>query len=51
MEENKDIIQRMAEEGHQIGNHTFHHKNLLQLNDTEQKQELIHPQNTILQQK
>lgn len=41
VEENKDIIQRMAEEGHQIGNHTFHHKNLLQLNDTEQKQELL----------
>jgi len=40
IEENADIIQRMVQDGHQIGNHTFHHKNLLELNDDDQKKEL-----------
>ncbi|MCI6019745.1 MAG: polysaccharide deacetylase family protein [Clostridiales bacterium] len=41
VEENATLIRRMAYEGHQIGNHTFHHKNLLELSDSQQKEELM----------
>ena len=41
IEENKDLVQRMYDEGHQIGNHTFNHKNLNELNADEQKKELL----------
>ena len=41
IENNADIIKQMAEDGHQIGNHTFGHKNLSELTDAEQKQQLV----------
>ena len=36
----EDLVQRMAEEGHQIGNHTFSHVNLNTLNAYKQNEEI-----------
>ena len=41
IEENKDIVKQMYQDGHQIGNHTFHHMNLNTLDFDTQKKELI----------
>ncbi len=30
-----DIVKRMVEEGHTVGNHTFHHKNMLEISERE----------------
>lgn len=41
IEDNIDIIRQMADDGHQIGNHTFGHKNLSELSSDEQKKQLV----------
>ncbi len=38
--ENREIIRRMAEEGHQIGCHTYHHVQMTALPENEQEQEI-----------
>ena len=35
IEKNADLVRRMVEEGHIVGNHTMHHKNMSQLSDKE----------------
>lgn len=35
-----DLVKRMIEEGHEVGNHTYSHKNLFQLEDDEIKEEI-----------
>ena len=35
MEKNADLVRRMVEEGHIVGNHTMHHKDMSQLSDKE----------------
>ena len=39
--ENKAIIKKMAEDGHQIGCHTYHHVQMTLLSENEQKQEMM----------
>lgn len=38
--DNPDIVKRMKEEGHQVGNHTVHHPSMPEKSVEEQKQEL-----------
>ena len=33
MDKNRDLVRRMVEEGHIVGNHTMHHKDMSQLSD------------------
>lgn len=40
-ENNPDILRRIAEEGHEIQNHTYSHRNLRYLQDIEIEQELV----------
>ena len=40
-EDNRGIIKRMQEEGHEIGNHTYHHVDLSKLNSEEAHRELM----------
>ena len=35
LERNPDLVRRMVEEGHIVGNHTMHHKDMSKLNDPE----------------
>ena len=35
LEKNGDLVRRMVEEGHIVGNHTMHHKDMSKLNDPE----------------
>lgn len=35
IEKNADLVRRMVEEGHIVGNHTMHHKNMSQIADKE----------------
>ena len=35
MEKNADLVRRMAQEGHIVGNHTMHHKDMSQIGDKE----------------
>lgn len=39
--ENREIIRRMAEDGHQIGCHTYHHVQMTSLSENQQKQEIL----------
>ena len=39
--ENREIIRRMAEDGHQIGCHTYHHVQMTALPENQQKQEIL----------
>ena len=39
--ENREIIRRMAEDGHQIGCHTYHHVQMTALSENQQKQEIL----------
>lgn len=39
--ENRDIIRRMAEDGHQIGCHTYHHVQMTTLSENEQREEIL----------
>ena len=40
MERNADLVRRMVAEGHIVGNHTMHHKDMANLSETEFLQEL-----------
>ena len=40
MEKNADLVRRMVEEGHIVGNHTMHHKDMASLSETEFLSEL-----------
>ncbi len=40
VKENPDLVKRMAAEGHIVGNHTYHHPDMSQKNETEFKKEL-----------
>ena len=42
-----DLVRRMIEEGHIVGNHTVNHKDLVKLSDDEIKKELTELSNTI----
>ena len=33
MEQNPELVRRMVEEGHTVGNHTYHHKDMSQITD------------------
>ena len=39
--ENPDLVKRMDEEGHLIGNHTYHHVEITNLSDEEAKAEIM----------
>ena len=39
--ENRETIRRMAEDGHQIGCHTYHHVQMTTLSENQQKQEIL----------
>lgn len=39
--ENREIIRRMAEDGHQIGCHTYHHVQMTTLSENQQKEEIL----------
>ena len=39
--ENRETIRRMAEDGHQIGCHTYHHVQMTALSENQQKQEIL----------
>lgn len=41
-EQHPDIIRRMAQEGHDIGNHTYHHFNLILLDQAKIEAEIAH---------
>lgn len=40
VEENPELVRRMAEEGHQIGNHSYDHADLTRLTEWEMKQDI-----------
>jgi len=40
LKEHEDLVTRMVEEGHEVGNHTIHHPSLPSKNDTELKKEI-----------
>lgn len=40
-EENPDLVKRLAEEGHLIGNHTYNHVEITRLSDEEAKKEIM----------
>ncbi len=40
MEKNADLVRRMVAEGHQVGNHTYHHPDVTKLSKAEFAQEL-----------
>ena len=40
IEGNEEIVKRMQEEGHLIGNHTYHHVNLKELSQQEAEKEI-----------
>lgn len=35
LEQNADLVKRMADEGHTVGNHTYHHRDMSQITDPE----------------
>lgn len=39
-EQNRDLVKRMSEEGHLIGNHTYHHVEITRVSDEEAKREI-----------
>ncbi|MEV7030323.1 polysaccharide deacetylase family protein [Streptomyces sp. NPDC093272] len=42
-----DILRRIADEGHEIGNHTWNHKRLTDLDESDAREELARTQNAI----
>lgn len=40
LKDHEDLVTRMVEEGHEVGNHTIHHPSLPSKNDTELKDEI-----------
>lgn len=49
IEENKALVKRMQEEGHLVGNHTYHHVQLDKLNDTKAREEILKTNNVIFE--
>lgn len=47
IEGKEEVIKQMQEDGHLIGNHTFHHVQLTKLSDEQAKQEVVSTSNTI----
>lgn len=47
IEGREEIIRQMQEDGHLIGNHTFHHVQLTKLSDEQAKQEVVSTSNAI----
>ena len=47
IEDNRDLVERMEEEGHLIGNHTYNHVKLDELPETCAKQEILKTNNKI----
>lgn len=47
IEQYPEIVQRMQEEGHLIGNHTYHHVQLDKLNETKAREEILKTNNLI----
>jgi peptidoglycan-N-acetylmuramic acid deacetylase len=41
LSEHQDLVRRMVEEGHEIGNHTIHHPSLPSVGDKELEEELV----------
>ncbi|MEG0650470.1 MAG: polysaccharide deacetylase family protein [Oscillospiraceae bacterium] len=49
IKENPDLIKRMVQEGHIVGNHTHHHPNMAQKNEEEFKREIADVEDAFLQ--
>lgn len=47
IEGREDVIRQMQEDGHLIGNHTFHHVQLTKLSDEQAKKEVVSTSNAI----
>ncbi|ACL74952.1 polysaccharide deacetylase family protein [Ruminiclostridium cellulolyticum] len=41
LKEHQDLVRRMVEEGHTVGNHTIHHPSLPEKNDTQIEEEVV----------
>lgn len=41
IEGNEDVVKRIQEEGHLIGNHTYHHVNLKKLSESQAEEEIL----------
>ncbi len=41
LKEHQDLVRRMVEEGHEVGNHTIHHPSLPEIGDKEVEEELV----------
>lgn len=41
LKEHQDLVRRMVEEGHTVGNHTIHHPSLPQLSDEQLEEEIL----------
>ena len=47
VEQNPDLVRRMQEEGHLVGNHTYHHVQLDKLSDAKAREEILKTNNLI----
>ena len=47
IEQNPDLVRRMQEEGHLVGNHTYHHVQLDKLSDAKAREEILKTNNLI----
>ena len=47
IEQNPELVRRMQEEGHLIGNHTYHHVQLDKLSDVKAREEILKTNNLI----
>ena len=47
IEQNPDLVKRMQEEGHLVGNHTYHHVQLDKLSDAKAREEILKTNNLI----
>lgn len=41
LKEHQDLVRRMVEEGHEVGNHTIHHPSLPEMGDKELEEEVV----------
>lgn len=41
LKNHQDLVRRMVEEGHMVGNHTIHHKSLPELDDSQLEEEVV----------
>lgn len=49
IEENAELVRRMQEEGHLVGNHTYHHVELDKMNETKAREEILKTNNVIFE--